>query len=371
MSEPDRPYTLIAELTHRCGLRCGYCSNPLELERRDAELATEGWTSVLEQAAALGVMQVNFSGGEPLLRDDLAALVQAARNLDLYTSLITSGVPLLRERLTQLHAAGLESVQLSVQDVTEAGQLYVAGRVALEQKLLVADWVKELGLPLTLNVVLHRGNIARTPDFIELAARLGAQRLELANTQYLSWALHNRHALLPTRQEIEQARAVALRARERFAGRMDILFVLPDYYSDRPKACMGGWGKRFIVVNPSGTVLPCHLAHTLPGFRFDNVRDRALSEIWHESPGFNAFRGQHWMPEPCRGCARREIDFGGCRCQAFHLTGDASLTDPACSLSPHHQLVVDARPTGPEPQLIPLTLRGGAPHARAAGTARR
>jgi pyrroloquinoline quinone biosynthesis protein E len=227
----------------------------------------------------------------------------------------------------------------------------------LGQKLLVAGRVKKLGLPLTLNVVLHAGNIARTADFIALAERIGAERIELANTQYLSWALHNRRALLPTRAELEQGRAVALRERERLRGRLEVLFVLPDYYLDVPKACMSGWGRRYVVVNPSGTALPCHLAHTLPSLHFDNVLERPLSEIWHDSPGFQAFRGEQWLPDPCRSCSRRSVDFGGCRCQAFHLTGNAAATDPACALSPQHQLVVQARPKVPAAGLVQLRLR--------------
>jgi pyrroloquinoline quinone biosynthesis protein E len=360
MTAAPRPYTLIAELTYQCGLRCAYCSNPLDFGRHTPELPTQGWLSALTQAAELGVLQVNFTGGEPLLRDDLAELIGAARKLELYTSLITSGVPLTRERLSELCDAGLDGVQLSVQDTTEAGAIWIAGRALLGQKLAVAGWVKALELPLTLNVVLHRGNISRIDDFIALAERLGARRLELANAQYLSWALHNRSALLPSREQIDQAREVAEKAKRRLRGKLEVLFVLPDYYSDVPKACMSGWGQRYIVVNPTGTVLPCHLAHTLPKLAFENVQERPLAEIWESSPAFQAFRGEDWMAEPCRSCSRRSIDFGGCRCQAFHLAGNAHDADPACKLSPRHEIVEQARSQAVESRLVPLTLRSRA-----------
>jgi pyrroloquinoline quinone biosynthesis protein E len=357
MSETSSPYTLIAELTYRCGLRCAYCSNPLELGRQAAELDTSGWQSVLEQAAALGVLQVNFTGGEPLLRDDLASLIRHARERELYTTLVTSGVPLTEARLRDLQRAGLESVQLSIQDTTEAGSVWIAGRALLGKKLLVASWVRSLGLPLTLNVVLHRGNIERTADFVALAERLGARRVELANAQYLSWALHNREALLPTAEQIERARSVAERAKRRLRGSLDVVFVLPDYYSGVPKTCMGGWGQRYVVVTPSGTPLPCHLAATLPGLSFESIKERSLAEIWQSSPGFQAFRGTAWLPEPCGSCSRREQDFGGCRCQAFHVAGSASVADPACRLSPHHHLIENVRPVALPSAPIPLRLR--------------
>ena len=350
-SDAERPYTLIAELTYRCPLRCLYCSNPLDFAARRDAMNTGDWLSVFRQAEELGVLQLNLSGGEPLLRSDLEALVQGARELDLYVNLITSGVPLERARLAALRDAGLSSVQLSIQDTTAEGSLAIAGRDALEHKLTVARWVKELELPLTVNVVLHRQNLERTAELIALGEALGAERLELANTQYLAWALENRAALLPTREQLSAARAVALREKARLRGKMDVLFVLPDYYSDEPKACMSGWGKRYILVNPEGLALPCHLAHTLTGLHFDNVKERSLADIWEHSEGFRAFRGEEWMSEPCRSCERRSIDFGGCRCQAFHLTGDMTRTDPACALSPDHQLVVQARSAAEQPLL--------------------
>jgi PqqA peptide cyclase len=343
MISASRPYTLVAELTYRCPLRCVYCSNPLDYARHDQELDTQTWLRVLREAEDLGVVQLNLTGGEPLIRSDLEALIAEARRLDLYTNLITSGIPLSLERLREFRALGLDNVQLSIQDVQADASDRIAGHRSFARKLEVARWVKSLGFPLTLNVVLHRHNLDRTPEIIALAESLAADRLELANTQYLGWALSNRPALLPTREQLERARAVAAAARARLRGTMEVLFVIPDYYARFPKACMDGWGRRFLVISPDGLVLPCHVAHTLPGLTFESVRDRALAAIWDHSAGLNAFRGEEWMPEPCRSCDRRTLDFGGCRCQAFHLTGDASATDPACSLAPHHAIVQAAR----------------------------
>lgn len=341
--QAPRPYTLVAELTYRCPLACAYCSNPLELGQRAEELATSDWQRVLAQAAALGVLQLNLTGGEPLVRDDLEQLVAAARAHDLYVNLITSGIPADAARLGRLVEAGLDSLQLSVQDTEATGATWIAGRDALDSKLATAAAARELGLPLTLNVVLHRGNIARTAEFVALAERLGAERLELANTQYLGWALANRDALLPSRAALAEARAVADEAHARLRGRIEILFVRPDYYADRPRACMDGWARRYIVVTPTGTALPCHQAGSITGLSFGNVRDASLGELWTSSPAFLAFRGEAWMPEPCRACDERDLDFGGCRCQALALLGDPAATDPACALSPRHDLVLSAR----------------------------
>jgi len=349
MSEEPRPYTLVAELTYRCPLRCVYCSNPLDWAGHGDALSTEDWLRVLRQAEELGVVQINLTGGEPLLRDDLEALVEEAQRLELYTNLITSGIPLTRERLERLQSLGLDNVQVSIQDVTAAASDRIAGLRSFERKLQVARWVKELGLPLTVNTVLHRDNLDGIAEVIALAESLNADRLELANTQYLGWALVNRQALLPTREQLERARDVARAARRRLTGRMEVLFVTPDYYAEFPKACMDGWGRRFIVISPDGLVLPCHAAHTLPGLTFDNVRQHALGEIWRSSTGFTAFRGESWMAEPCRSCERRSLDFGGCRCQAYHLTGDAAATDPVCTLSPQHQLIETARAATADP----------------------
>jgi PqqA peptide cyclase len=353
-----RPYTLVAELTYACPLRCVYCSNPVDYARHEATLDTQTWIDVLRDAEALGVVQLNISGGEPLLRKDLEALVAEAERLELYTNLITSGIPATRERLARLQALGLDSVQISVQDVTARDADRISGRHAFERKLRVARWVKELGLPLTLNIVLHRDNLERVEEMISLAERLDADRLELANTQYLGWALVNREALLPSADQLARARERAAAARGRLKGRMEILFVTPDYYVERPKACMDGWGRRFMVVSPDGLVLPCHLAHTLPGLAWESVRERPLAQIWRNSAALNAFRGEAWMPEPCRSCERRTADFGGCRCQAYYLTGDAAATDPTCALSPDHGLIEDARRAASEAARHPAS---GAP----------
>jgi len=342
-----RPYTLVAELTYRCPLRCPYCSNPTDWARHEDALSTEDWLRVFGEAEDLGVVQLNLTGGEPLVRDDLERLVEGARALDLYTNLITSAIPLTRERLAGLKARGLNNVQISIQDVTAAASDRIAGLVSFDRKLEAARWVKELGLPLTVNTVLHRDNLDRVADVIALAERLAADRLELANTQYLGWALRNRTQLLPTREQLANAREIARAARRRLQGTMEVLFVTPDYYAQFPKACMDGWGRRFLVVSPDGLVLPCHVAHTLPGLSFDSVKTSSLGEIWRGSPALNAFRGEAWMPEPCRSCDRRALDFGGCRCQAYHLTGDASATDPVCELSPNHHLIAAAVAAAP------------------------
>ena len=364
MTEEPRPYTLVAELTYRCPLRCVYCSNPVDWARHGDGLDTADWLRVFREAEELGVVQLNLTGGEPLLRRDLETLVEGARGLDLYTNLITSGIPLTRERLAELKARGLDNVQVSIQDVTAPASDRIAGLKSFERKLEIARWVKELGLPLTLNTVLHRENLDRIGEVVALAESLAADRLELANTQYLGWALVNRAALLPTREQLDRAREVARAARQRLQGRMEVLFVTPDYYADFPKSCMDGWGRRFIVVAPDGLVLPCHAAHTLPGLVFDNARDKPLAEIWQSSSGFGAFRGEAWMPEPCRSCDRRSIDFGGCRCQAFHLTGNAAATDPVCPLSPDHRLVTDARRAALAPVPGPLEYRAADPTRR-------
>ena len=353
-----RPYTLVAELTYRCPLACVYCSNPSDFHRHRPELGTAEWIDVITAAEALGVVQLNLSGGEPLLREDLEQLVSCAERLQLYTNLITSGLPLVRSRLGDLRDAGLANVQLSIQDVTREGSERISGKVSFEHKLQVARWVKELRLPLTLNFVLHRDNLAHVPEMIALAESLDADRLELANTQYLGWALQTRAALLPSAEQLHVAREQAAAARRRLKGKMELLFVTPDYYAERPRPCMDGWGRRFMLVSPTGLVLPCHLAHTLPGLEWWSVRDAPLASIWQHSPGLEAFRGEAWMPEPCRSCERLSLDFGGCRCQADHLTGNAAQTDPACALSQHHELIVLARRAGEAPcSPIPLRYR--------------
>jgi pyrroloquinoline quinone biosynthesis protein E len=341
-----RPYTLIAELTYRCPLRCPYCSNPTDMtDMTDemSELGSDDWARIFAEAEDLGVMQLHLTGGEPLARRDLETLVARARALDLYVNLITSGVPLARPRLEALRDAGLDAVQVSLQDTRAGASDRVAGYSSFAHKLEVARWVKELGLPLTLNIVLHRDNLARVDEAIALAERLCADRLELANTQYLGWALVNREALLPSREAIDAARAVAAAARARLEGTMEVLFVLPDLHADRPRACMDGWGRRFVHVTPDGSVLPCHAARSIPGLRFERARDASLRSIWEASAAMNAFRGDAWMPEPCRSCPEKGRDFGGCRCQAFAFAHNAAATDPACALSPHHDVVLRAR----------------------------
>ncbi len=342
-TEEHRPYTLVAELTYKCPLRCVYCSNPLDYARHDQELDTATWLRVLEEAEELGVVQLNLTGGEPLIRKDLETLIEKARGLDLYTNLITSGIPLTRERLARFRQLGLDNVQLSIQDVTAGESDRIAGLRSFERKMEVARWVKELGFPLTINTVLHRENLGHVPDVIAMAERLDANRLELANTQYLGWALANRKALLPTRAQLDAARTVALEARQRLKGKMEVLFVVPDYYRDFPPACMDGWGRRFLLISPDGLALPCHMAHSILGLEFERVGTRPLAEIWSSSSGLGKFRGTAWLPEPCQSCERRDIDFGGCRCQAYHLTGRLTATDPVCVKSPDHGLVELAR----------------------------
>lgn len=349
----ERPYTLVAELTYHCPLSCGYCSNPVDHHGGSA-LDTETWCRVLEEAEALGVMQVHFTGGEPLLRDDLETLVSRARAVDLYSTLITSGIPLARRRLEHLQEAGLDAVQLSIQAAGRDDCDALAGGPVYHRKLTVAQWSRELGLPLTINCVLHRGNIDQVTDIIALAETFGAQRVELANAQYLGWALVNRPALLPDRAALDRARDRARAARARLAGTMEVVFVTPDYYAGFPRACMDGWGRRYLIVTPDGRVLPCHAAHTLPGYPAVWAMEEPLKTIWDDSHLFNAFRGESWMPDLCRTCDRRTIDYGGCRCQAFHLTGAAAATDPACRYSPHHQLVIDARRRAEDPEDLPL-----------------
>ena len=344
MTQIEPPLALLAELTHRCPLRCPYCSNPVELSRASAELDTETWKRILAEAATLGVLQVHFSGGEPLARRDLVELVDHGAKVGLYGNLITSGIGLDRDRLAQLAEAGLEHVQLSVQDSDLASGDRIAGLPGAQQaKHRVAHLVCEAGLPLTVNAVVHRQNLDRLDEIIDLAVTFGADRLEVAHVQYYGWALANRAALLPSRRQLDGATTTVEAARARLAGRLVIDYVVPDYYAHRPKACMGGWGRRFLNVTPAGKVLPCHAAETLPDLNFPTVAQASLTEIWYRAPAFERFRGTAWMRQPCRSCERREIDWGGCRCQAFALTGDPTRTDPACALSSDHELLAAAR----------------------------
>jgi pyrroloquinoline quinone biosynthesis protein E len=337
----DSPLGLLAELTYACPLHCPYCSNPLNLGDYGEELTTQEWQHVVAEAAELGVLQLHLSGGEPLQRRDLVDIVRFASGHGMYTNLITSASGLSSRRAEQLRAAGLDHVQISIQADEGALSDRIAGMPSFERKLAAARLVKKLGWPLTLNVVLHRQNIDRIGRILDLAAELGADRIELANTQYYGWAQRNREALLPSRAQLERAETVVRGARERLRGQMEMIYVIPDYYSKYPKPCMGGWGRRQLTVVPNGNVLPCPTAHTLPLPRA-SVREHSLAWIWQQSPLFQRFRGTDWMPEPCRSCARRDLDFGGCRCQAFQLTGDAARTDPVCHLSPDHEIVANA-----------------------------
>ncbi len=345
MNAPARipnPVGLLAELTHRCPLACPYCSNPLELDQRSAELDTESWNKVFSEAAALGVLHAHLSGGEPAARRDLIDIVAHCASVGLYTNLITSGIGLTAERIKALADAGLDHVQLSIQDSEAASADHIAGyEGAFVRKRAVAGWVTAAGLPLTVNAVIHRANISRAGEMVKLAVALGARRVEVAHVQYYGWGVVNRAALMPTKAQADAAIAEVEALRETYAGVIVIDHVIPDYHARYPKACMGGWAKRTLNVTPSGKVLPCHAAETIPGLEFWNVRDHALGDIWFRSPAFNAYRGTEWMQEPCRSCPRKEIDFGGCRCQALALAGDASATDPVCHLSPLHGKVVE------------------------------
>jgi pyrroloquinoline quinone biosynthesis protein E len=331
-----RPLGLLAELTYRCPLHCPYCSNPVwdKGDEKGGELTTGKWKEVLSEARDLGVLHALFSGGEPLQRLDLEELVAHAHGQGLYTNLITSGLGLTEKRAEALKEAGLDSVQLSFQAEGESLADEIAGTRAHAKKLETARMVRSLGLPLTVNIVLHRANIDRLEALIALAEGLGAHRLELANTQYYGWAFRNRAKLLPTREQVLASTQAAEKARVRLRGKMEILYVIPDYFYDRPKPCMNGWGRRYITVNPSGQVLPCPTAYSIDSLKLENVREKSLVWIWKESESFNRFRGTQWMPEPCASCDLKEVDFGGCRCQAALLTGDATVTDPACGLSP-------------------------------------
>lgn len=355
MTRIEPPWALLAELSHGCPLHCVYCSNPVELIGRSNELTTKQWADVFRQAADLGVVQSHLSGGEPLLRRDLTEIVAAADGAGVHTQLVTSGVGLHEKRLAALVGAGLRSVQLSVQHADPAESERIAGARSFAAKVRAARLVREADLPLGLNVVLHRDNLDSLDALIELGLAWGAERIELANTQFYGWALRNRDALLPDRRQIADAVARVERWRPRLAGQMDLVWVVPDYVDGKAKPCMGGWGALSLTVTPDGTVYPCPAAAALPGLDAPNVKDHSLEWIWRDSKAFNAYRGEEWMQEPCRGCELRTQDFGGCRCQAYALTGDATRTDPVCSLAPDHALVRDIvdRTHLPEPAVAP------------------
>jgi pyrroloquinoline quinone biosynthesis protein E len=336
------PLALIAEITHRCPLHCVYCSNPLEMQKAAAELPTEDWLRVFREAGKLGVLHLHLTGGEPLARTDLTELVAGARAAGLYVNLITSGIGLSELRLAALVEAGLEHIQLSFQDSREAEANEFAGARTHAYKLQLSRLIRQFKIAFTVNVVVHRQNLDHLADIIAMAEELAPERLEIANVQYYGWALRNRDLLLPTRQQVEQSQRTVAAAEERLRGRMRIDFTAPDYYARYPKACMGGWGRRLLLLDPAGQVLPCHAAGVIHGMEFDNVREHSLDWIWRESAAFQRFRGEDWMPEPCRSCERRTEDFGGCRCQAFLLTGDAAATDPVCTLAPTHGVIEQA-----------------------------
>lgn len=338
----SNPLALIAEVTHRCPLHCVYCSNPLELAGTKEELSTAEWTSVFQQCGELGMLHAHFTGGEPLARPDLTELISAARSAGLYTNLITSGLGLNEQRLQALVSAGLDHIQISFQDSREEAANWIAGAKAHAHKIELSRAIRGHKIAFTVNLVVHRQNLDHLEEMIAFIEQLNPERVEIAHTQYYGWALANRAALMPTHGQLEKAVAVVAEAEKRLAGRIRIDSVVPDYYAKYPKACMGGWGRRLMLINPAGKVLPCHAAEVLPGLTFENVREKTLEWIWQESSSFRRFRGEDWMPEPCRSCDRRGEDFGGCRCQAFLLAGDALVTDPACSLAPSHAIVESA-----------------------------
>jgi PqqA peptide cyclase len=358
---PPRPFTLIAELSYQCPLHCPYCSNPVDIggERYRHELATEDWIRTFGQARRLGVLQLALTGGEPMLRPDLVELCAAARDAGLYSSLITAGTLFTPERAQALKAAGLDHVQISIQSPDADENDRIAGNRSFAKKIAAARAARELDFPLTINCVLHRQNLDRIDQLLELTLDLDAQRLELANTQYYGWAVLNQEALLPTREQLQRGEEAVNRFRERVGPKVDVLWVLPDLYEDLPKPCMGGWGQTAMVVAPNGDVMPCQAASTIPGLEFANVRTHPLEFIWEESDAFTRFRGTGWMQEPCRSCplGRQEVDWGGCRCQALRLTGDPRAADPVCRLSPHHESVVSMRESGQSDEFVYRTMK--------------
>jgi len=375
-SSPERPQLppplwLLAELTYRCPLHCAFCYNPLDYTKGGAELSTAEWVRVLREGRALGAVQLGLSGGEPLVRDDLEELVVEARRLGFYSNLITSGVGLNEKRIRAFKDGGLDHIQLSFQDSTRELNDFLSSTRTFELKSRVARLIKDHGYPMVLNVVIHRLNVDHVPQILEMAEAMGAEYVELANTQYYGWAHLNRAQLLPTREQLVRAEEATNRFRDRVGSRMRIFFVVPDYFERRPKPCMNGWGSVFLTITPDGTALPCHAARMLPGLAFPNVRDESVEAIWHRSEGFNRFRGDGWMKEPCRSCPEKTRDFGGCRCQAYMLTGEAENADPVCDLSPHHHVVTEAVERAREPivETKPIMFRDDRNSRRLAGEA--
>jgi pyrroloquinoline quinone biosynthesis protein E len=348
----SNPLALIAELTHRCPLHCVYCSNPLELTNRSTELSTEIWSRVFREAAELGVLQADFTGGEPLARTDIVELIRAARSAGLYINLITSGLPLDEQKLAALVEAGLDHIQLSFQGAREDIAAEISNTKSHAQKLRVLEWFKQHRLAVTLNFVIHRRNIEQISEMLAIAESSSATRVEFANVQYYGWAFANRANLLPTREQLAGSIELLKQAQERLKGKIRIEFVVPDYYAKFPKPCMGGWGRKLMLISPNGSALPCHAAQVIPGLHFENVKDRSLKEIWEKSAAFQKFHGESWMQAPCKTCDRREQDFGGCRCQALLLTGDAAAADPVCSLSSERTKIDAILETANTPSLV-------------------
>lgn len=347
-----KPLWLLAEVTYRCPLHCAFCYNPTDyVSHTQNELTTEEWLRALREARKMGALQLGISGGEPLLRDDIEEIVAEAGSLGYYSNLITSGVGLTEKRIAEFKRGGLDHIQLSMHDITKEINNFITDTNTFQLKQKVAAMIKDYGYPMVLNVVIHRYNIEHIGEILEMAEALGAEYVELANTQYYGWSLVNRAQLMPTKEQIEKAEAITNQFRERVGSKMRVFFVVPDYYSDRPKKCMNGWGEVFMIVTADGTVLPCHSARVLPNMTFPNVRENGLEWAWTESPAFNKYRGDSWMKEPCRTCPEKEKDLGGCRCQAFLLTGDAETADPVCSLSPHHDVILQAIEEAKNPQI--------------------
>jgi PqqA peptide cyclase len=363
-SEPSRvkpPYWVNAEITFRCPLHCVYCYNPVDYMRFGPELTADEWLRVLRQARELGAIQLGISGGEPLMRDDLEIMIAEAHRMGYFITLLTSGVGLTEKRIAAFKEGGLDAIQLSFQDSTRELNDFLSSTRTFELKAKVAKLIKQYDYPMVLNVVLHRLNIDHIQAILDMAEAMGVEQLELANTQYYAWALINRDQLLPTREQLRRAEEITKQFRGRVGNKIKAYFVVPDYYETRPKACMSGWGSVFLNVAADGVALPCHEARMLPGLTFPNVREHDVRWIWHESPGFNAYRGDAWMKEPCRSCPEKGKDFGGCRCQAYMLTGDATNTDPVCDLSPNHHLITDvvekAQSPGQPVKVHPIVFR--------------
>ena len=358
-AKPNGPLWLLAELTYKCPLHCVFCYNPLDYTAHGRELSTEDWLRVLREGRAMGAVQLGLSGGEPLMRDDLEVIIAEARRLGFYSNLITSGIGLNETRIKAFKEAGLDHIQISFQDSTREMNDFLSSTKTFELKSRVAKLIKEHDYPMVLNCVIHRLNIDHIGEILEMAEKLGAEYVELANTQYYGWGFENRDQLMPTKEQLVRAEEITNRFRERVGDRMRIFFVVPDYFENRPKPCMNGWGSVFLTVTPDGTALPCHAARMLPGLKFPNVREMSLSDVWFGSEGFNRYRGDEWMKEPCRTCPEKTKDFGGCRCQAFLLTGDPANADPVCDLSPHHHLVTEvvAKAREPKVETKPIVFR--------------